>query len=138
MPEPPEQKNKKAPPPKRVSRGEEVREGGEQPEMPPIEPELRYLIDTLMEAGPVSVAGMGTAQLTWADLLAWQQGTGIELAPWEARLVRQLSAYYVQESRRAEAHDALPPWIEDDEDIARYKKARAARSLRAEMRGGGG
>lgn len=102
--------------------------------MPDIEPETSYLVDTLMEAGPVSPAGMGTTVLSWADLQAWQHGTGIALAPWEARLVRQLSAEYLQESRRAEAHDALPPWLDSEEEQERHRKALNARRLRDSMR----
>jgi hypothetical protein len=113
-----------------------MRDKGEALYMPPIEPEHGYLIDTLLDAGPASPAGMGMSQLSWLELQAWQHGTGIGLDPWEARLIRALSGAYVQECRRAEAPDALPPWIEGDEDADRYRRARAARSLRDSMRAG--
>ncbi len=65
-----------------------------------------------MEAGPVSVVGMGPSVLTWADLGAWERATGIELQPWESRLVRSLSGAYLSESRRAEERNARAPWLE--------------------------
>lgn len=69
-----------------------------------------YLVDTLLEAGPASGGGLGPQPLTWTDLNAWQRATGIELAPWEARLVRRLSAEYLDEHQRAREPTATPPW----------------------------
>lgn len=83
-----------------------------------------------MEAGPSSKGGMGPTQLSWADLAAWEHGTGIELQPWESRLLRLLSLEYIKEGNRAEAHDALPPWVEAEVTV----EAKAAMSLRDSMR----
>ena len=84
-------------------------EGGEI-HMPPLTEEIAYMVDTLLDAGISTAAGMGSVPLTWADLAAWQQGTGIALAPWEARLIRRMSSEYLAESHRAEKPDCPPPW----------------------------
>lgn len=132
VPAPPESEKtdpKKAPKPRKSRQqalGDDV-----QPDMPEIEPETRYLLDTFMEAGPVSVGASGPTTLTWADIAAWSSGTSIELEPWEARLVRRLSSEYLSEARRAEAHDALPPWVE----AVLTPAAKTAVSLRDSIRG---
>lgn len=78
--------------------------------MPPITEEAGYLVETLMDAGIFTAAGMGQVPITWADLAAWQGGTGITLEPWESRLLRRMSTEYLNELHRAEKHDAPPPW----------------------------
>lgn len=57
-----------------------------------------HLIAYLWDAGP---ALPGPAPLTHSEINAWQQSSGVELAPWEARLLRRLSAEYLAETRRA-------------------------------------
>lgn len=42
-------------------------------------------------------AGMGPTSLSWADLIHWQEITGIELTPWEAKTLRRLSRAFVDQ-----------------------------------------
>jgi hypothetical protein len=90
-----------------------------------------YLLAHLMEAGPVMSGGMGPAPLTFAELRAWQDMVGVELQPWEAKLMRKLSVEFASESQQATAHDRPAPWSEraapDREAIGRQ----LGRELRA-------
>ena len=79
------------------------------PEMPPLE-EGGYLVGYLLEIGPVQASGMGQGPISHESILAWQALTGIELEPWESRLLRRLSSEYLSESNRAQKLGCEPPW----------------------------
>lgn len=94
---------------------------------PPIPPNsLKYLTDWLFEIGPCVAAGMGAGAIGWRDLAAWQDLTGIELMPWEARLLRTLSRAFVDQSWRSEKPDCPAPWLPPELDA----ESRAAASRR--------
>lgn len=101
-------------------------ESGGIPDLPPVPPPLQFLIEYLFDAGPTSPSGTGSVALTWADLEAWQRGTGVSLPPWTARLLRKLSSEYLQQSTLAIHHDAPPPW---DRVIDRDQVAKKVRSI---------
>lgn len=82
-----------------------------------------------MEAGPTSPTSMGAVPLTWDEMGAWERRFGIELSPWESRLLRRLSYEYLKESHRAEKHDAAPPWADEG-----ALKKHAAKTMREQMR----
>lgn len=69
-----------------------------------------WILGWLIEIGLTEPAGMGVAPLGWATIDAWCNRTGIDLSPWEARLIRQLSTDYVVMSRTAESETCSPPW----------------------------
>ena len=71
-----------------------------------------YLIGYLFEMGPPVAAGMGQGPLTHAEMVAWQQNVGVELHPWEARFIRQLSVEYLNESALATDPERPAPWEE--------------------------
>lgn len=56
---------------------------------------------------------MGLCPIGWRDIVAWQEVTGVELEPWLARLVRQLSAAYLAEYTAAEKPDRPAPYAPD-------------------------
>lgn len=80
-----------------------------QPGMPPLE-RAEYLIGYFFEIGP-------TVPISSVELNAWQDLTGIELRPWEARFIRSLSRDYLGESFKATRRDCPAPW-ESDTDFA--------------------
>lgn len=84
-----------------------------QPDMPPLR-SAEYLLGYLWEMGPTVAAGMGVGPITFGEMLAWQQLTGVRLAAWEARFVRRLSLEYLSESNKATKIDAPPPWVPPD------------------------
>jgi len=69
-----------------------------------------HLVGFLVEMGMSEAAGMGMVPLSWREINAWCDGTRVDLAPWERRLIRKLSTEYLAESRRAESENCPPPW----------------------------
>lgn len=90
-----------------------------------------HLTKWLMEIGPSVPGGFGEVPITWRDIAAWQDVIGIELEPWEARLLRELSIEYVSQRVDARKPDCPMPWLGTEQDIAsnRDKVAAQARAL---------
>jgi hypothetical protein len=78
------------------------------PQMPPNP--APHIFDWLIEIGLTEAAGMGAAPISSRELAAWQDNSGVRLAPWETRLIRRLSKAYLAESRIAEVETCPPPW----------------------------
>lgn len=79
--------------------------------IPPMPPNpAPHIVAWLVEIGLTEAAGMGAGPVSWATIAAWQSLTGVDLSPWEARLIRALSVAYVAESRSAESENCPPPW----------------------------
>jgi hypothetical protein len=93
-----------------LSRLEKLKADGLEPDLPEVS--AAYLLSYLWDAGPVIANGVGGAPLSSIELMAWQEGAGIELQPWEFRLLRRLSSDYVAESRKAEDKNCPPPFGE--------------------------
>jgi len=85
-----------------------MRRQGLVPQMPPNP--APHITDRLVEIGLSEAAGMGVVPLSWPTIDAWMRVTGVALAPWEARLIRRLSADYVGMSHQAECETCPPPW----------------------------
>lgn len=81
---------------------------GEKAEMP--ENPAPYLTEWLFDAGPL---GQGGDPVGWRDLIAWQEGVGIVLEPWEGRLIRRMSQDYAFMRFRAEKADCAAPYQRD-------------------------
>lgn len=77
--------------------------------MPPLDG-AEYLVDYLMEVGPTMAGNGGSGPLTFQELQAWQSQVGIELEPWEVKILRSLSLDYLNESREAEDPYRPPPY----------------------------
>lgn len=91
-----------------LSRLAQMEKDGVEPQMPPIA--APHLITRLIELGITETTGMGPAPLSWREIEAWQRGTNVRLAPWEARLIRKLSVVYLSEGRKAESENCPSPW----------------------------
>lgn len=91
-----------------VSRLRQLEADGQTPDMPPNP--APHLVEYLLEVGPMVPAGMGSSAIGWRDISAWRQEVGIYLAPWEARMLRQLSRDYVGEYLEAGNIDRAPPY----------------------------
>jgi hypothetical protein len=92
----------------RLSRGEQMAKAGTSPPMPPNP--MPHVVNRLIEIGLTEPAGMGMAPIGWRTIAAWSELTGVALSPWEARLLRKLSAAYLAEYHRAEEETCPPPW----------------------------
>lgn len=110
MPKPPEgtQRAKYAHQRPKISRQEQLKKDGVAIAMP--SNPAPHIISRLIEIGITETTGMGPAPLSWREIEAWQSAVNVRLAPWEARLMRQLSLAYITESRRAESETCPPPW----------------------------
>ena len=82
------------------------------PDMPPLD--NGYLLNILLEIGPVLSGGMGPVPITFCEINAWCNRLGIDLHPMESRMLIQLSREYASESHKATARDHPAPWRQDD------------------------
>lgn len=87
-----------------ITRLQKMRADGIEPELPYIE--AAYLVEYLNEIGPV----MPDGPLTFGEVESWQRQTGIDLQPWEVRMLRRLSIEYGNESIRAKSPNCKPPY----------------------------
>lgn len=91
------------------------------PPMPDVDTEVVYLVTYLWEIGPVLHTGMGPVPLPHQEIRAWQVNTGIELQPWEARCLRELSKDYLVQESKGRDPDEPAPWTAPD--TWQHKKA---------------
>lgn len=109
VPQPPEGSKRAAAGEKnKLSRNDKLTRDGTPPSMPPNP--MPHLIARFIEIGITEATGMGPAPLSWREIKAWQWNTAVDLAPWEARLMRSLSLAYIGEAGRAESENCPPPW----------------------------
>lgn len=92
------------------SRIEGMRRSGIKSPPMPHNPAPKFT-DWLVEMGLTEAAGMSAVPISWKEINAWCDRTGIDLLPWEARLMRRLSTDYLAESRKAESETCPPPWL---------------------------
>lgn len=67
---------------------------------------LDYLTDILFEIGPIR----GELPLAEENFDSWERRRGIELEPWEAQMIVELSKEYMGEMHTAKDMSALAPW----------------------------
>ena len=72
----------------------------------PVVQEGQYLLDILFAVGPVR----GDGPVYEENLQAWEHRRGIELHPWQADIILELSRDYLSEMHAAREYNALPPW----------------------------
>ena len=58
---------------------------------------MHHLLSALIELGVCVPTGMGVAAIPATEVLAWQQGAGVKLSPWEFSVIRAASRAYVAE-----------------------------------------
>ena len=92
-----------------VSRIAAMKASGVTPVMPPNP--APHIVERLIEIGLTEATGTGVGPLGWPTIDAWQRVSGVDLPPWEARLIRSLSVAYVAESRAAESENCPAPWL---------------------------
>lgn len=76
-----------------------------------------HLTDWLLEIGPTA----GDGPLAWQDIAAWSSQVGIELDPWEARIVRRLSKTFVNQRSDARKPGCPEPRLQVNETAARKR-----------------
>lgn len=65
-----------------------------------------HLVEILFQIGPIR----GELPLCEFDLESWERRRGIELSPWQAELIVELSKAYLTEMHAARSWSALCPW----------------------------
>jgi hypothetical protein len=91
-----------------VSRIARMEADGVVPVLPPNS--APHLVQYLMEMGPVESTGMENGPISWGEMTDWCERTGVDLMPWQAKLIRRLSIDYLGEMRRAREPDCPAPW----------------------------
>lgn len=72
--------------------------------------EAGYLVAYWQDAGMVHSGGMGPAPMIPSELMAWQQGSGIDLTPWEFTVVLEMSRAYLAAKNDGTKPDCPPPY----------------------------
>ena len=91
------------------SRLQKILDEGREPAYP--DPgDAEYLLSYWYDVGMVQPGGMSAHRLSSAELVAWQQTTGLELTPWEFQTLRSMSVAYLSQASASEASDCLPPY----------------------------
>jgi hypothetical protein len=120
--------------PKPVSRLQRLLDDGAvSVELPPVPDGCAYLVTHLFDIGPAMPSGMGPAPLSAQELLAWQSLSGVPIAPWESRLLRDLSRAYLAEFQASGDEDCPSPW--QPAVVAVDTREVVAARIRAGMRG---
>lgn len=63
----------------------------------------------LLEAGPISYAGMGLSALSWQEINAWREATASPLRPHELQLLRRLSCVYLEQFEKSKKEGCASP-----------------------------
>lgn len=69
----------------------------------------RYLLEILYELGPCMAGAMQAVAVTQSEISRWQFNQHRRLSPWEAGVIRRLSAAFVDEMGKATDLDAPSP-----------------------------
>lgn len=86
-----------------------------------------YLLNYFLEIGP-TIHG---DPITHSEMRSWQKNTGIELAPWQSRIIRRLSLKYIEESREATARHRPSPL--QNEAAAETEREKGSKQFSAAM-----
>jgi hypothetical protein len=88
-----------------------------------------HLVGYLFEVGPIAHGPSGPVPVSWPDLQAWQQATGIELQTWEARALRRLSYDYLDATLAAKSPTSPAPYAAQPSPDNRQAVANAVRNI---------
>lgn len=115
----------------KATRQQRLQAQGLEPDFPPLDAG-HHLLGYLWDVGPVTGGDMGAAPLSWQEMASWQAQTGIELQPWEARLLRRLSGDYLEAHHAARAPDCPAPYL--SEETMRRNRETVGRQIRNAMK----
>jgi len=73
----------------------------------------------MLEIGPIEPGGMSSVPIGWASIRTWCELTRTPLRPWEARILRRMSAEYLRGLRDGEKMDSLAPFAAEVTDDRR-------------------
>ena len=115
-----------------LSRTERIIALGGEPVLPEVG-ELAYLLRYWQDLGLVGMGAMGPVRLSAVEVMAWQQGSGLELAPWEFSVLREMSIHYISSLQAGAKPDCPPPYGDPvnqfDRDVVQNKIQSAFQSF---------
>lgn len=117
----------------RPTRLESITKGGGVVHLPPVVLGLPTL-QKFMDVGPCSPGAGGPAALSYTELQAYSTVAGANLAPWEAKLLRDLSKVYVSFLRQGETPATPPPYVDNlqvQRDVVNKRLSTAFKALAA-------
>ncbi|WP_396190714.1 hypothetical protein [Flavobacterium sp.] len=79
----------------------------------------QYLASYWFELGLIGSGAMGPVAISATELLAWQQGSGNDLTPWEFKTLREMSRAYIASMTAAETPECPPPYGKQTEAFDR-------------------
>jgi len=130
VPEPESRKSGEEAP--RKTRAKSITDNGGKLLYPPVYI-ANHLLEYLWEIGPVEHGGMGMDPVSYREIESWRRGTGIELKPWELRMLRRLSQDYITELNQSAAPDRSAPfgdpYMQFSREIVGKKVSSAMRAL---------
>ena len=90
--------------------------------------DAEYLLEYLFELGMT----LGDRPLDHTEIASWQSNTGMELQPFEVRIIKRLSQAYLSASSEYKDPDSETPWV----DAPRYmsRSYRNAMLVKASLR----
>lgn len=91
---------------------------------PPLAGEVRYLLEYLQALDYVEPGMAGPVRLSYREIEAWTQLSGVSLRPWEVTTLRAMSAEFAREIRAAEDPKHPAPWAPEPEQLDRKAVAR--------------
>jgi hypothetical protein len=96
-----------------------------------IYPEIKceYLFIYLLKIGAVSNNGMGAIGLTWHEINAWKQATGVPLNAWELEVIHKASDAYASQLSISRNFDCPMP-----ERILQQDPVKLARHIKSILR----
>jgi hypothetical protein len=103
-----------------------MQKDGINPAMPPND--APHLLEYFWDVGPTIHGSMGESAVDWPQIESWQRQTGIELQPWQVRLLRRLSGEYLAESQKATKPNYPAPWKPEENTVDKAVKADSLRN----------
>ena len=104
-----EEKNVKRDSDRSLNRAEKIIAQGGEPSLPEVG-EVAYLLRYWQDTGLVGSGAMGPVRLSALELMAWQEGSGVALAPWEFAVLREMSAQYINSLHEASKPECAAPY----------------------------
>lgn len=105
----PQEKNARQQPEQSLNRAEQIIARGGEPILPEVG-EVAYLLRYWQDTGLVGSGAMGPIRLSALELMAWQEGSCVALAPWEFAVLREMSAQYIASLHAASRPDCPAPY----------------------------
>lgn len=115
-----------------LSRAQKIEQNGGTPLFPYVG-DAQYVITYWQDIGVVEAGAMGPVPLSSKEIASWQECSGVELQPWEFRVLREMSRRYLIQAEESKKPECPPPYgdpvNEFDRQIVSKKVGNAFKAL---------